>query len=444
MPENNASKPLTDIAFSSLDLLPAVQAGVSNAGFTYCTPIQALTLPPALAGRDVAGQAQTGTGKTAAFLLVILQRLLSDPGDEARRHPRSLVLAPTRELALQIHKDALLLGGHTDLNFGLAYGGVDYEKQRKALEAGVDVLIGTPGRIIDYFKQRVFNLRHIEVMVLDEADRMFDLGFIKDIRYVLRRLPPRDERQSLMFSATLGQRVLELAYEHMNEPDLLQVETDQVTADNVAQSVYYPANPEKLPLLVKILRGIEDGRIMVFANTRNATDRVERSLNANGIHAAAMSGRVPQKRRQTLLKSFHDGEIPVLVATDVAARGLHIPDVTHVINFDLPQDAEDYVHRIGRTARLGARGEAISFACENYAFHLPEIEDYIGYSIPMMPVGEETLPELVKAPPAPRRERRGRPPRGGSGRRAPRGGSDTAADRPRRRRRRRGKRPAGS
>ena len=411
MPEKQARKPLTEIAFASLDLLPSVHEGLAGAGFTHCTPIQALTLPPALHGRDVAGQAQTGTGKTAAFLLVIFQRLLSKPSADSGRHPRALVLAPTRELALQIHKDALLLGGGTGLRFGLAYGGVDYDKQRTAIEQGVDVLIGTPGRIIDYFKQHVFNLDHIEVMVLDEADRMFDLGFIKDIRYVLRRLPPLDRRQSLMFSATLGQRVLELAYEHMNEPELLKVETDHVTADNVRQTVYYPANKEKLPLLVKILRGIgEDvaggGRVMVFANTRAATDLVERTLNANGIHAAAMSGQVPQKKRQTLLKGFHDGEIPVLVATDVAARGLHIPDVTHVINFDLPQDAEDYVHRIGRTARLGAAGEAISFACENYAFHLPEIEKYIGYQIPMGEADAESLPRIERAAPAPKRAHR--------------------------------------
>ena len=250
MPENHASKPLTDIAFSSLDLLPDVQAGLTKAGFTHCTPIQALTLPPALAGRDVAGQAQTGTGKTAAFLLIIFQRLLQDEADISRRHPRSLVLAPTRELALQIHKDAMLLGSHTGLRLGLAYGGVDYEKQRNALERGVDILIGTPGRIIDYFKQGVFNLKQIEVMVLDEADRMFDLGFIKDIRYVLRRLPPRDERQSLMFSATLGQRVLELAYEHMNQPETLKVEAEQVTADRVRETGYMVANDEKIPLLL--------------------------------------------------------------------------------------------------------------------------------------------------------------------------------------------------
>jgi ATP-dependent RNA helicase RhlB len=403
MSDNNTSNPLTDIKFSSLDLLPTVQEGLNRAGFTHCTPIQALTLPPALEGKDVAGQAQTGTGKTAAFLLVIFQTLLEKRSDKVSHHPRSLVIAPTRELALQIHKDALLLGADTGLKFGLAYGGVDYEKQRKTLQDGVDVLIGTPGRIIDYFKQHVFNLKQIDVMVLDEADRMFDLGFIKDIRYVLRQLPPRDKRQCLMFSATLSQRVLELAYEHMNEPELLKVEAEQVTVNTVEQSVYYPANEHKLPLLISLLRGIKDGRVLVFANTRAATDWVERTLNANGIVAAAMSGQVPQKKRQTLLKRFHDGELPVLVATDVAARGLHIPDVTHVINYDLPQDAEDYVHRIGRTARLGAKGEAISFACENYAFHLPEIEDYIGYPIAMEQVDEAQLPEFQRPPPRPRR-----------------------------------------
>jgi ATP-dependent RNA helicase RhlB len=410
MSDNKTSNPLSDLAFSSLDLLPSVQHGLSRAGFTYCTPIQELTLPTGLQGNDVAGQAQTGTGKTAAFLLIIFQRLLKNAPETPGKNPRALILAPTRELAIQIHKDATLLGGGTGLRFGLAYGGVDYEKQRKTLADGVDILIGTPGRIIDYFKQHVFNLRSIEVMVLDEADRMFDLGFIKDIRYVLRRLPPLDQRQCLMFSATLSQRVLELAYEHMNEPELLKVEAERITSENVHQSVYYPANEEKLPLLAGLLRKYGGGRIMVFTNTRHATDFVERTLNANGFHAAAISGRVPQKKRQTLLRRFHDGEIPILVATDVAARGLHIPDVTHVINFDLPQDAPDYVHRIGRTARLGATGEAISFACEHYAFHLPEIEAFIGYTIPVEQSDPEQLPELKRAPPAPRR-----PDRGGRG-----------------------------
>jgi ATP-dependent RNA helicase RhlB len=427
MPEQKESSPLTDLSFDALDFHEPVRKGLEAAGFTHCTPIQALTLPHALEGRDVAGQAQTGTGKTAAFLLAIFQRLL-DKEPANRRHPRSLVLAPTRELALQIHKDAVLLGAETGLNLGLAYGGVDYEKQRKALEEGVDVLIGTPGRIIDYFKQHVFNLKHIEVMVLDEADRMFDLGFIKDIRYVLRRLPPLDQRQCLLFSATLSHRVLELAYEHMNEPELLKVEADKVTADNVKQSVYYPANEEKLPLLVGLLRGMGQARVMVFTNTRAATDRVQRTLEANGFHAASISGRVPQKTRQSLLRRFHDGEIPILVATDVAARGLHIPDVSHVINFDLPQEAADYVHRIGRTARLGAKGEAITFACENYAFHLPEIEDYIGYAIPMEQASSEQMPKIEKARPAPKRSR-DRPQRG----KGPDSGQRKGRRRPRRR-----------
>ena len=445
MSENNSSKPLTDMAFSSLDLVPEVQAGLVSAGFTHATPIQSLTLPFALEGKDVAGQAQTGTGKTAAFLLTIFQRLLETPREKTGKNPRALVIAPTRELALQIHKDALLLGGETGLRFALAYGGVDYDKQRKVLLDGTDVLIGTPGRIIDYFKQKVFNLNRIDVMVLDEADRMFDLGFITDIRYVLRRLPPLDERQCLMFSATLSHRVLELAYEHMNEPELLKVEAEQITSDTVAQSVYYPANEEKLPLLIGILRKLESGRVMVFANTRNGTDMVQRTLETNGIHAASISGAVPQKKRQSLLRRFHDGEIPVLVATDVAARGLHIPDVTHVINFDLPQDAPDYVHRIGRTARLGARGEAISFACEHYAFHLPEIEDYIGYAIPLEHAEAEILPEIKRAPPKPRRKDGGRGGgRGGHRGRGPSrqqgarsgGGQSDGENKPRRRRRR--------
>ena len=441
MPDNDSNKPLTDMAFSSLELLEPVQRGILDAGFTHCTPIQSLTLPFALRDRDVAGQAQTGTGKTAAFLLVIFNRLLKNAPAEPGRNPRALVLAPTRELALQIHKDAVLLSGQTGLRLGLAYGGVDYEKQRKALEDGVDVLIGTPGRIIDYFKQHVFILKKIEVMVLDEADRMFDLGFIKDIRYVLRRLPPLDERQCLMFSATLSQRVLELAYEHMNEPELLKVETEQVTAEHVTQSVYYPANDEKLPLLVGLLNRIGEGRFMVFTNTRIATDRVQRTLEANGFHAASISGGVPQKKRQSLMRRFHDGEIPILVATDVAARGLHIPEVTHVINFDLPQDAPDYVHRIGRTARLGARGEAISFACENYAFHLPEIEDFIGYPIPMEQAEPELLPDIKRAAPPPRKESRGRSHKGGRGQRS-RGGGQHDGDKPNRNRRRR-RRPKG-
>ena len=461
MSETNHKSPLSDVAFDSLGLRPEIMQGVQEAGFTHCTPIQALTLPPALKGTDVAGQAQTGTGKTAAFLLVIFQRLLeAEPREEDGRQPRALVLAPTRELALQIHKDAELLGKGTGLKLGLAYGGVDYDKQRQQLQDGVDILIGTPGRLIDYFKQKVYHLRNIHVAVLDEADRMFDLGFIKDIRYLLRRMPDVDKRQTQMFSATLSHRVMELAYEHMNDPESLKVETEKVTADNVAQSVYYPANEEKLPLLVDLLRQTEDARAMVFTNTREGADRIGRTLDANGLPCAVISGRVHQKKRQRLLRAFHDGEISILVATDVAARGLHIPDVSHVFNFDLPQDAADYVHRIGRTARLGARGEAISFACEDYAFGLPDIEEYIGYAIPLEHHDPDGLPEIT-IPPRPPREkrhrgggRRGGRPGGRSGGRhsgsgRSHGGSSASGDgKPagdgKKRRRRRRRKPSGS
>ncbi len=404
MTEEKSNNPLTDVLFSSLGLDQRILDGLGNAKFTYCTPIQALTLPLALAGSDVAGQAQTGTGKTAAFLLVVLNRLLKQKAGDYGNNPRSLIVAPTRELAIQIHRDALALSAETGLRSGLAYGGVDYEKQRAALREGVDILIGTPGRLIDFFKQKVYNLKHIEVVVLDEADRMFDLGFIDDIRFLLRRMPAPTSRQSLLFSATLSHRVMELAYEHMNNPETLTVETENVTVDLVEQKVFYPANKEKLSLLIGLMRSLGAHHSMVFTNTRAAADRVGRTLNANGIHAAIISGRVGQEQRQKLLKRFHDGDIPVLVATDVAARGLHIPDVTHVFNFDLPQDPPDYVHRIGRTARLGAKGDAISFACEDYAFHLPEIEEYIGYPIKTESAGLELMPDIT-IPPAPKRDR---------------------------------------
>lgn len=420
MTEKIANNPLTDVAFSSLDLNPKILSGLARAKFTHCTPIQALTIPPALEGKDVAGQAQTGTGKTAAFLLVIFNQLLKQQTSDYGTNPRAIVVAPTRELAIQIHRDAMSLGADTGLKTGLAYGGVDYEKQRKELQDGVDILIGTPGRLIDYLKQKVYNLKHIELAVLDEADRMFDLGFISDIRFLLRRTPAPEKRQALMFSATLSHRVMELAYEHMNQPEELKVEAEQVTADLVEQKVFYPANNEKLPLLIGLMRELEAHHSMVFTNTRAAADKVGRTLNANGIPAAVISGRVRQEQRQKLLKRFHDGDIPVLVATDVAARGLHIPDVTHVFNYDLPQDPPDYVHRIGRTARLGARGEAISFACEDYAFYLPEIEGYVGYEIDTDSAAPEQLADITIPPPPPRSKktkrsgaRRGGPKRSG-------------------------------
>lgn len=394
-----SDKPLTDLTFSSFELHPALQAGLEGAGFTRCTPIQALTLPVALAGGDVAGQAQTGTGKTLAFLVAVVNRLLSRPAlaDRKAEDPRALILAPTRELAIQIHKDAVKFGSDLGLRFALVYGGVDYDKQREILQQGVDVIIATPGRLIDYVKQhKVVSLHACEICVLDEADRMFDLGFIKDIRFLLRRMPERTTRQTLLFSATLSHRVLELAYEHMNEPQKLVVEAETVTAARVRQKIYFPADDEKIPLLLGLLSRSEGARTMVFVNTKVFVERVARSLEKAGYRVGVLSGDVPQKKRESLLNRFQKGQLEILVATDVAARGLHIDGIKYVYNYDLPFDAEDYVHRIGRTARLGEEGDAISFACERYAMSLPDIEAYIEQKIPSEPVTKELMTALPR------------------------------------------------
>ncbi|WP_062535095.1 DEAD/DEAH box helicase, partial [Mizugakiibacter sediminis] len=435
---------LTDTFFEQFELHPLLQQGLADCGFTRCTPIQALTLPVALTGRDVAGQAQTGTGKTCAFLVALMNRLLTRPAAPERRDsdPRALVIAPTRELAIQIEKDARAIGRHTGLRFALIYGGVDYDKQRQLLKDGCDVIIATPGRLLDYYKQHVFGLNGVEVMVIDEADRMFDLGFIKDVRFIFRRLPAREQRQVLLFSATLSYRVLELAYEHMHNPEKLVVETENVTADRVRQVVYFPAKEEKIPLLLNLLERNDPHRSIVFVNTKAAAERVTERLQRHGFRVGALSGDVPQKKRQKLLERFQGGQIDMIVATDVAARGLHIPDVSHVFNYDLPQDPEDYVHRIGRTARLGAEGDAISFACDLYAMGLPDIEAYIGQKIPVEVVSPDLLampkprgryeplpdedeeggadaavaaPMEAGAPAAPRKRRRRRGGRGGAG-----------------------------
>ncbi|TAA30343.1 ATP-dependent RNA helicase RhlB [Pseudoxanthomonas winnipegensis] len=399
-----SDKPLTDVTFNSFPLHPDLLAGLEAAGFSRCTPIQALTLPVALAGRDVAGQAQTGTGKTLAFLVAVMNRLLTRPAlaDRKPEDPRALIMAPTRELAIQIHKDAVKFGSSLGLRFALVYGGVDYDKQRELLQQGVDIIIATPGRLIDYVNQhKVVSLHACEVCVMDEADRMFDLGFIKDIRFLLRRMPERTTRQTLLFSATLSHRVLELAYEHMNEPEKLVVEAETVTAARVRQRMYLPADDEKIPLLLGLLSRSEGARTMVFVNTKAFVERVARALERAGYRVGVLSGDVPQKKRETLLKRFQAGQLELLVATDVAARGLHIDGVSHVYNYDLPFDAEDYVHRIGRTARLGAEGDAISFACERYAMSLPDIEAYIEQKIPVEPVTAELLTALPRPERAP-------------------------------------------
>lgn len=401
---------LTDTQFINLELSSSILKGLKDAGFDQCSPIQDKSLPIALRDRDVAGQAQTGTGKTASFLLATFQRLLND-NSEKRKYPRAIILAPTRELAIQIHKDALLLGKHLDFNLALIYGGTDYQKQLKAVQGNVDIIIATPGRIIDFYRQKAFSLDNIQVMVLDEADRMFDLGFIKDIRYLLNRMPNPEKRLNMLFSATLSFKVSELAYEHMYQPVMVKIESEEVTSESINQFAFCPANEQKIPLLIGLLNSHNPERSIVFVNTKRSAERLADYLAANGYKTALLSGDVPQEKRQRLLADFQASKVTIMIATDVAARGLHIPDVLHVFNFDLPQDAEDYVHRIGRTARFGAKGEAISFICEEYAYSMPDIEDYINQKVPVHKVTEDLLPELTKPAPRPRAERKQYSPR---------------------------------
>lgn len=395
---------LTQTLFSNLELSDSILRGLTEAGFTHCTPIQNRSLPLSLRDKDIAGQAQTGTGKTATFLLATFQRLINDECEKIKS-PRAVILAPTRELAIQIHKDALLLGKYLNLKFALIYGGTDYKKQMDTIKSNVDVIIGTPGRIIDFYRQGTFTLDNVQVMVLDEADRMFDLGFIKDIRFLLRRMPPADKRLNMLFSATLSYKVTELAYEHMNQPVLIKIETEEVTSKAIRQSAFCPSNEQKIPLLLGVLKKYTPQRSIIFVNTKRCAERLNDYLNANGFVTAVLSGDVPQEKRQRLLTDFQENKIRLMIATDVAARGLHIADVSHVINYDLPQEVEDYVHRIGRTARFGASGEAISFICEEYAYSMPDIETYIGQKVPIQPITADLLPEVVKPERKPRPEK---------------------------------------
>ena len=386
----------TATAFSSLPIHAAIQEALEDNRLTHTTPIQEKTLPLTLSGHDVMGLAQTGTGKTAAFLISLYHYLLTNPVHPKAKGPWAIVLAPTRELAVQIKKDADQIGAYTGLNSLAIYGGVSMEHQRNLLEnAPIDIIIGTPGRIIDLYKQKVIRLKNIEVCVLDEADRMFDLGFIDDVRYLLRQMPPAHERLNLLFSATMAQKVQELAYEYFNAPETVSIESEHATADNITQILYHTAKHEKTPLLIGLLNRDKPARSMIFLNTKRDLERLSIVLEANGYPNAALSGDIPQKKREKIIKDFQSGAVNIVVATDVAARGLHIPDITHVFNYDLPQVAEDYVHRIGRTARAGASGTAISFACEEYVYSLPEIEHYIHNKLPVTPLDEELLADVI-------------------------------------------------
>ena len=373
---------LTEQKFADFALHPAVIEALEKKGFHYCTPIQALALPLTLAGRDVAGQAQTGTGKTMAFLTSTFHYLLSNPANENRQvnQPRAIIMAPTRELAVQIHSDA-------------------------------EPLAQSTGRLIDYAKQNHINLGAIQVVVLDEADRMYDLGFIKDIRWLFRRMPPVTQRLNMLFSATLSYRVRELAFEQMNNAEYVEVEPEQKTGHRIKEELFYPSNEEKMRLLQTLIEEEWPDRAIIFANTKHRCEDIWGHLAADGHRVGLLTGDVAQKKRLRILDEFTRGDLDILVATDVAARGLHIPAVTHVFNYDLPDDCEDYVHRIGRTGRAGASGHSISLACEEYALNLPAIETYIGHSIPVSKYNPDALLNQLPPPKRLTRVRTGNGPR---------------------------------
>ena len=384
-PDQRADQPkfLTETLFKAFDLPDKVLAGLGDAGFTHCTPIQARVLPLSLTGRDVAGQAQTGTGKTAAFLITIFTRLMSLPKSR-KRLPSAMAIAPTRELAHQIYEEAMVLGRHTDFKMVEVVGGVDYSRQAKLLKKGADLVICTPGRIIDYFKQGIFKTSGIRIVVIDEADRLLDLGFAKDMRYILRNLPHYLKRQSMLFSATLSYRVMDLTYEYMNLPEFIAVAPEEITVEGIEQTLHHVGKDKKLSLLLGILKREDPYRCMIFVNTKAGVEWLTQKLKKNRWPAEGMTGDLPQRKRFRIMEGFKKGRLKILVATDVASRGIHVEDVSHVINYDLPQDAENYIHRIGRTARAGKSGRAISLACEDYIYHLEPLEEMLKCKIPVI------------------------------------------------------------
>jgi ATP-dependent RNA helicase RhlB len=411
LPIQRAETPkfLTQTRFDEFDLPAELLNGLNEAGFVQCSPIQAQTLPVSLTGKDVAGQAQTGTGKTAAFMVTAIARLLAMP-DRKPGVPSALMVAPTRELALQIYEEAMLIGKHTGLTAAQIVGGVDYGKQADILRKGVDMVICTPGRIIDYMKQGIFKPDGIQIMVIDEADRLLDLGFEKDMRFLLRKLPHYEKRQSMLFSATLSYRVMELTYEYMNLPEFISVTPEEVTVEGIAQELYHVGKDRKLELLLGMLEREEWTRGLIFVNTKVGVEWLTQKLKGNGWPAEGITGDLPQIKRFKLMDRFKNGQIKILVATDVASRGIHVEDISHVFNYDLPQDAENYVHRIGRTARAGKTGKAISLACEHYVFHLEPLEELIDFKLPVVWPEEDWYVEDKAGPVQADRRRRGRKP----------------------------------
>lgn len=409
----------SDVLFQDFPLdIRILRAVLDDLQFTKCTPIQALTMPHALAGDDIAGKAQTGTGKTATFLIAMLQKFLKETGSERQgNQPFALVLAPTRELAIQIAHDANALCAYCHFKTVPVYGGMDYDRQRRLLTSGVDMVVATPGRLIDYLQQGVVNLDQIKVLIIDEADRMLDMGFIPDVKRIVGRLKGPDSRQTLLFSATLNSDIMNLASRWMRpNPVKLEVEPEHIVAEGIEETVYAVTAAEKLPVLLWTLRHEECHRVLIFRNRRSEVEELHADLQRYGVASEMLSGDVDQKKRLRILEDFKAGRVTVIVATDVAGRGIHVDDVTHVINYDFPYEAEDYVHRVGRTARAGHKGRAISFADENSSFVVPDIEQYIARPLPITYPEDDmlVLPEAVSGGKAPVEKSRASSPRGGN------------------------------
>jgi len=388
--------------FHDFDLPAPLLHAISDLGFEYCTPIQAEILPSTLSGKDASGRAQTGTGKTAAFLITVITRILNNPiqGKRNPGTPRILILAPTRELVMQISEEARQLSRYCALTIVSVFGGMDYEKQRKQLSVGpVDIIVATPGRLLDFQRRRDLTLRKVEVLIIDEADRMLDMGFIPDVRKIINSTPAKDRRHTLLFSATLTGAITRLASQWTRDPVTIEIEPEQVAVDTVDQIVYIVTTEEKFALLFNIIEKKNLDRVLVFCNRRDEVRRLTEMLTRYGINCDMLSGDVPQRQRVRRLENFKTGKIRVLVATDVAGRGIHIEGMDHVINFKLPHDPEDYVHRIGRTGRAGAAGTSISFADEKDAFYLPAIEEFTDRSLSCIQPEEEwlTMPKRVPA-----------------------------------------------
>ena len=412
--------------FCDLELSQEVLAAVQVLGFLYCTEIQKLCLPYALAGRDLAAKAQTGTGKTAAFLSTLITRFLRHPVEGERRHgaPRALVLAPTRELAIQIHDDAEALARFADLNCVVIFGGMDHEKQRRELDAPIDILVGTPGRIIDYSQSGDLDLSKAEVLVIDEADRMLDMGFIPDVRRIVYHLPRPGVRQTMLFSATLEPAVLRLVDSWMKDPEFVESEPQHIVTDLIDQRFYAVLDEQKMAVLLHVIREEKPERMIIFGNRKDKNMSVAARLFEYGEDAELLSGDVPQEKRLKILDRFREGKTRILVATDVAARGIHVDGISHVVNYDLPEQADDYVHRIGRTGRAGEHGISISFADEFGSFVLSQLEQYTKCEIKTVQPPQEwlELPEKTRELPPEERSRLNRRHGGSGGGRPQRGG----------------------